>query len=717
MRHQHFALALSLSLAPAVLLATSYAQAAPLEFPKALEWSDVTTYGAVAGANVDAAQASKNTAAILKAMHEGRDASANPNACFGTPRTVFFPPGVFVVDDTLQYVGCCLTLQGSGVGETVLRLRTSASGFADPSKPKALLRTSTGNFSHADNVFDLTLDTGSGNPGAAGAAFYANNTGAMSRIDIVSGDGAGVAGLYLREYAVGPCLFNHIGIRGFDVGIDVGNAEYGPAFEHLVLEDQKVAAIQNDGNTLAFRKLRTRGKAPAYRSTAEHSAVIFIDSSFEGGASDASALADPKGSVLLRNVLVDGYAGIRPGSTDKAIVEWTSAPVRTLFDSTKSTLGLPVLDVPEPPLPAPSSWVTPYRNPNRGDGGYGDTAGYQAAFDAGKPVVYFDGGGYLQGGGLRINVPAGVERVTGLGSNINTWDDQPLTLVVKEPSDKPLIIERFHYGVTVEHSSPRTVVVRHGNIAYQDLDGAGDTFLSDLVGEFHFKAKHRIWTRQFNIEHKGLHASNHGAQLWVFGMKTEQPGTALETIGGATEVLGTLLYPLDNSADAAFVSQDAAVSYSIAISAYSGNYENLVQETRGTDTRKLATADVGRALTLFAGHQGTPSTGGSGAGGAGSGGVGVGGTPVVTGADGGSSSGGLPPLGNAGKGSGATTGNGATSGSGAASGSGANGGDGAGDAGNNDSGCGCRTAPSSGSPLALVSGLLAWLLTRRRRAA
>ena len=64
-------------------------------------------------------------------------------------------------------------------------------------------------------------------------------------------------------------------------------------------------------------------------------------------------------------------------------------------------------------------------------------------------------------------------------------------------------------------------------------------------GPYYF-TQQTVWARQLNPENRAEHAINDGGQLWVLGLKTENPGsrgvnpsTILESRNGAkSEVLG-----------------------------------------------------------------------------------------------------------------------------------------------------------------------------------
>jgi hypothetical protein len=103
---------------------------------------------------------------------------------------------------------------------------------------------------------------------------------------------------------------------------------------------------------------------------------------------------------------------------------------------------------------------------------------------------------------------------------------------------------------------------------------------------------------------------NSGANLWLMGMKTEGQQTIISTIGGATELLGALLYPLNNVPPEipAFVNDGGSVSLSYAISNYHPvAYPTQMLERRAVEWRELLRCDVpgrgyGSNVALYCGY-------------------------------------------------------------------------------------------------------------------
>ena len=100
----------------------------------------------------------------------------------GTGRILYFPKGTYLVSRRLERRSrdgtwwCGLTFQGQSRDATVIRLCNHADGFADLLRPRGVIHTASqpggpydaidGNGFNAfrNYIFDLTVDTGNGNP-------------------------------------------------------------------------------------------------------------------------------------------------------------------------------------------------------------------------------------------------------------------------------------------------------------------------------------------------------------------------------------------------------------------------------------------------------------------------------------------------------------------------------------------------------------------------
>ena len=574
----------------------------PIAFPEDFMVS-VRDYGAVGNGVTD------DTAAIQKALDDGRTQDKN---YFGYPKALYFPAGVYLVSDTLEWRGCCVTLQGQGSGVSVIKLKNGTAGFGNPSSPKPVIKTPDGNESFRQNIWDLAVSTGSGNAGAVGIDYIVNNVGSLRNVLIRSGDGKGVRGLDLTRKWPGPLLIKGLAVDGFDVGIHVDHTEYGPTFEYVWLENQRVAGILNEGNTLAIRGLKSRNRVPAVRSTEDRGMVVLIDSELENGASTANAIEN-KGFLYARNVRTSGYGAAledRGTTVEGPLTDYLSHASQSLFDDAAKThsLNLLIEETPEFHDEVLDNWAA--FEPKW----YGDTEGLQELFDSGKSTIYFPAGRYMSYRETTIVVPPTVKKIVGFSSVINENSSDRgsggIRFVVSANSPDPLIIEGFGYGAKVTHASKRTVVLKSGTYRYYDSKpGAGDLFLEDVFTyKIHIQKSQNVWARQYNNEVKGTKVINDGGKLWLLGLKTEHAGTVIETRnGGQTELLGTLIYPAFTvpADDVAFVIEDSQASLIYATTVYNEGkgYVVHVEETRDGETRTLLEDSLTKnRMPLFVGY-------------------------------------------------------------------------------------------------------------------
>ena len=171
-------------------------------------------------------------------------------------------------------------------------------------------------------VQNLTISTGSGNPGAAGLRYKASNYGATTELTIRSEDGAGAAGLLLDWADPGPQIHRNMHIVGFDHGIRSTSAMFGPVFENILLEGQRRAGVHNTNNCLWMRRILSRNRVPAVVNglaggtdrRPDGNFIILVESRLEGGDGAAAVLVDG-GMAYLRQVETAGYgAAIRDAS-------------------------------------------------------------------------------------------------------------------------------------------------------------------------------------------------------------------------------------------------------------------------------------------------------------------------------------------------------------------------------------------------------------------
>ncbi len=585
------------------LLISFAAASEALYFPPDIGVNVMTAYGAVGDGVTD------DTAAISAAVTESR---VDGGDYFGQPRTVFLPRGTYLLSSTIQEIGAEVMLIGQGPGQTVLKLKDHAAGFGDATQPRAVVQTIGGNMAFRNHLWHLSIDTGSGNPGAYGVQFCASNSGSIRDVSIRSGDGAGVAGVAMGLAWPGPLLVKNLRVEGFDFGLDIGYPEYGIVMEDLTLIGCRRAGIRTSDNLLAIRHLDTAVAGPAILTTGNAAMVTLLGGNLQHGPATACAIEhEGSGTTYLRGVGSSGYQALvkQAGAVVAGVSgsEFVSSPAQSLFASPTSSLGLPIAETPTWHDHDPAQWarVTPAQ--------YGDTASLQPALNAGKNTVYFSAGAYLFYALTVVNVPAGVKKICAFNSTINSDTGTGIVFTVSEPSNDPLVIEGFTNNTTIDHRCARCVVLADGSYTYTATAAAGDLFIEDVVTDvLTIQAGKKVWARQLDTEGEHDHTLNQGGDLWLLGVKTEGHGTVVTTsASGRSEVLGTLLYPSSSfptNPRPAFVSTDGSVSllYGTSSSISNGAYATQVRETRGTDTRSLTTDPnaVGRyAMPLFTGYR------------------------------------------------------------------------------------------------------------------
>jgi hypothetical protein len=564
---------------------------------------DVTKppYGAKGDGRTD------DTDAINRALAENPDRGA----------IVYLPNGVYRIRDTLKWgKGEKYTsLIGQSEAGTVIRLDDQAPGFGDPRKPRPIVWTGGDPAQRFGNeIAHLTLDSGAGNPGCSGAAFVANNQGAIHHVTVASGDGQGLYGLHLGAAGEnGPLLVRSVTVVGFDVGLAASSAINGHVVEDLTLRDQNLVGLRNHGQHLSVRRLSSRNEVPAVEL--KGGVTVLLDSKLEGtGAAKDQPAIRGAGTFYLRNVSASGCARVLEGKEGLKIDELASAEAVTCWDGPKTALRLPVQDLPPVFWEPPEKWVSPLAYGGRPDDGKDDSDAIQQAVDSGAATVYLPRGQWRVG--KPVVLRGRLRRLVGCRGFIDTVDgkrrDEPLLRV--GDGDGPLQIERlngpWHGTKVLAAGTKRPVTVRHcGNVS-MDFGGGGDVYLDDVVNNpganFTFKGG-RVWAWQFNPEPEGVHVRNDGAQLWILGIKTESRGTLIETLnGGATELLGGIAYTSGGSGGVPmFTVADSRFSATLGEVCWDDRYYRvIVREARGGETREFKAEDPRwrRSLALFAGH-------------------------------------------------------------------------------------------------------------------
>lgn len=590
-----------------------------------------TAYGAKGDGVTD------DTAAILRAIRENIEERDH---------VIYFPDGTYLVSDTLIWKNSSgewrayLAFQGQSQSGTIIKLKNNAAGYSDPANPKAVIYTASnqttsnvsngqGDEAYRNNIQNLTVDTGTGNPGAIGIDYLANNQGRIDSVEVRSGDGQGRIGLAMTRPYMGPGLIKNVTVSGFDYGISVKITHSSATLENITLKNQRVAGLYNEDNIVSIRKLTSTNTVPAIINTGFPALLTMIDSSLTGGAVSAIAIQNTSDAKMyLRNVTTSGYqsAIYNNGSTvaNGTVSEWVSHGVKSLFTSPQKSLGLPIQDTPEFVDTNLNNWANVISYGAKANDLGDDTAAIQAAIDSGKSTVYFPFGKYRISDTIRVR--GAVQRIVGMGAYISPAG-------TSFPAGKPafrfesgtvstVIFENIslnrNYDVTgfpefsfpmIEDTRGTTVVLKNLiDVSYRGVSGAGPLFVENICcGPFEFNSQ-TVWARQLNSETTDTHLLNNGGKLWVLGYKTEQISTIAETKGGGqTEILGSFFSAHKLESTTALINNESSMSIVYATNS-DGDFQTQVSETRDGVTRALSRDSVlrrgyGSVVPLYVGYK------------------------------------------------------------------------------------------------------------------
>jgi hypothetical protein len=583
---------------------------------------------------------SDDTAAIQLAM------SATVHHPQVGPRIIYFPAGTYLVSRPLLEKNVkgqwdsLLSLQGENRATTIIKLKDNDPLYQSPSAPEAILvfasqngnQKGGGNAAFDNNIFDMTVDVGQGNPGAVALDFIGNNYCALRNVTLQSSDfgHSGAIGLGLLRYASGPCLMKNLVINGFDYGIKVANSEYSVTFEGLTLLNQKLFGIYNETNVLSIRHLFSANAVPALYNGNAAGLVTIVGARLEGGSMQSSAIQN-HGTLYARDVTSSGYTSVLSGH-GSVLGEYVSGPVFSQFGGTTS-LNLPVEETPIFEDSDLENWkaVTAY---GADPSGRADSSNaIQAAINSGASTVYFPTGVYrvtqtiLVGGKVRM--------LKGFNSSLNPSGEgfmnaqSPAPLLRIEEGAASITVDHFRLGafyphpslgvIFVQQNSARPLILRDTligaqptTIAYQNTStGTGTLFVENVAAEpWHILFPQEVFARQINPEGNTTKIINKGGKLWILGLKTEGVGTNIETDeGGSTELLGGLIYPVWKTPpdSVSFLVNDSHASFVYAISNYrpASNFAIQVKETQQGLIKSLVTTSLparglGSMMPLYA---------------------------------------------------------------------------------------------------------------------
>ena len=602
----------------ALVLAIATIAHADIRFPDDAGYVDVTQppYNAVPNSTNDC------TAAIQKALSEARK--------------VYLPAGTYLVSDIIHWglkEGQAKRgfIQGAGRDRTIVKLADKTPGYDQPDRPKEVFRmASRDDLTGPANAFrnsiqDLTIDCGTGNPGAIGMLFYIHNQGSVERIRV---KGDGLCGIDMYRGLTGPALLKDAIIEGFEYGIRAGGSVRQITLSEIKLKGQRRYGIYNDCNVLSMEEVTSANSVPAIHNRAAWGFISLVGGKLTGGDAKATAIENINGWLFVRDIEVAGYGNAitSKGQTiaGPRVAEFASAATVRLTPSADKSLRLPIEKTPIPAYEAPEQWVNVTKFGPPGNATFPDhnqrprpiqdwSIPLQKAIDAGARTIYFPPETKDRQYCFASNVA-----ITGRVERITFMDNQPLwknnaVLRIGDGQAPVVIIERFQgdYGSTPDQwliDTTRTVVFKNcipGDIL--STDKPGKVFLEDVcTGKFWMKGK-QAFARQHNPEPRDTHTSIENGSLWVMGMKTEQPGLILQARNAKLEVLGGMVYENGSPKDTPMCDfTDSEVSLTLASCNHNGfDYKTVISETKAGQTVELAKDECwgrdgwGMALPLY----------------------------------------------------------------------------------------------------------------------
>jgi hypothetical protein len=516
-----------------------------------------------------------DTAALTAAIAA---AGTDTGAFFWRTRIMFLPAGTYRVSAPLvkRYAdgkfGSGMILVGQSETDTIIRLADHAPGFGDPASPRGVIMTTAklldgtptsggkdythkgeGNDAYENFVEDLTIDVGSGNPGAIGIDYLASNIGAIRHVRVTAPSGSGAIGISMQRKWPGPALLRNVMVQGFGIGIAVANTEYGVTLDHVRLEGQRDIGLANDGNLVSTANLAIDAPAIAIANQGQGGMIVLANATLKRSGEDATALLN-HGTVVARDVTLSGFAA----------PEGSQAPIEGVWrgDQWQKMAAQPASALKDAPAVAeepPAKWVNVVRFAASSAEGADITDALRKAMATGAATVYLPHGRYTIDDGIAI--PPTLRRLVGMNASITVRPERQPSFArdtgmfrIEQPG-QPLLVERLAFDMTdlgdqlaVQVTAQRDVTLRDvvtaGTSLLDRSAAGGRVFIEDVCcGSMRIAGSAPVYARQLDTEGSGTRIANNGAPLTILGLKTEGDCTVLDNRGGAQSVIdGGLLY-------------------------------------------------------------------------------------------------------------------------------------------------------------------------------
>ncbi|EAW35497.1 glycoside hydrolase family 55 protein [Lyngbya sp. PCC 8106] len=576
---------------------------------------NVKDYGAKGNGVTD------DTEAFKQAM--SRDEIANGS------KIIYVPNGTYIVSNTIEWPKGShsglyykrTTLLGETREGSIIRLVNNNPKFSTgESKPVLDTKDNRAN-GFRNRIENLTVHVGAGNKDAIGIRINSNNGGGIFNVSIISGDGQGDRGLDLTSTEIGPLLIKNVSVEGFKRGILVGGGTTNSlTMENITLMNQNQVGIEQVMQVLTIRNLKSINSVPAVFVKGHGATFTLSGAELQGSGGETAIITEYRQdgretpgerrtiNVFLSDIKQSGYQNTgeiyncETGQLETLkgnIEEWSCGSPLTGFSTQNKMLKLPVKETPDIPHDLNNIIVV--------EGNTG--ADIQAAIDTpGVKTVFLPNQTYEVSEPILIR--GSVKKIIGMRARFSLDSVDPIFRF--EEGDEPIVMIERMEGPSIEHNSQRTLVIKHAWLkSYQNTDnGIGDLFLEDIVSE-NVKIHHQnAWARSLNVE--GLPTDsepkilNDGGQLWILGLKTEKPGTILETRNnGSTVVQGGFIYinsdiPDTTPPQAQYINDNSRVA--IITRSYlptATGYEVLVRETKENTTKDIINPNRRKLEKIF----------------------------------------------------------------------------------------------------------------------
>jgi hypothetical protein len=582
-------------------------------------------------------------------------AAVTANIAMSPTRTIYFPAGTYKISSTINCIISSgaghdrMSFQGAGRGVTILQLTSNNSNFQSTTTPAGVLHlqniTTNGapNDGFQNNVWDMTIDVGTGNPGAIGIDWSACNLATVRDVTVQSSDPSfkGYAGIYCDGWP-GPCLAENVTVTGFNYGIYVRSNQLGVTLDNITLTNQTLESpltaaygIYNNGNGVFMRNVTSTNAVSAlYAGTSGLS--VMTNCNLTGTSSSVPAIAAQATNtpIYLRHVTTSGYSAlVKSGSTvmESGSIptgEYSSQPTARLFNNAEAGLILdPAANAPEYYDSNLSDWASVVAYGADPTGVADSTSAVQAAINSGKTTVYFPLGTYKISG--TVNVNGNVVEIFGNQSVINC--SAPATNSVTNPgtifniengTSSYVILDRLTLmdagGVYngVNQATTREVIIRDSALqSYANSVTGGTLYMENNENFSGTLNQMTAYLWQVDAEQVFPKIVNNDSNLWILGLKTENATTAINTINsGKTEVLGGFMF--SNSPTwhtPVFINNNSQFfgsfeEFNSGSPGWKGFFADLIRETQSGATKDLRSWDTPTLgfVTSYSDNSGTP---------------------------------------------------------------------------------------------------------------